>query len=238
MPTAPVPLTLNSTLVTGTELPAIPTSTGLTALPLAAYTTSTFEANTPTPAAAPPRRRQGELATQDQIDYACADSGNQVLNPNFESDEGTTPVDWTVIPEDAYITFRTGPSTNTDGTTTNTARVLSGAAGRSLTVSQPLTLCPGHQYRFSSFNRQANLLSKCVSTYSYGDIVVYTSSPQEVYSKREVLFTAGTSVNDVSQDLRITTKCEGEGGALVGADDEGFMVAEFNGISVTPVLEG
>ena len=45
-------------------------------------------------------------------------------------------------------------------------------------------------------------------------------------------------MNDVSQDLRITTKCEGEGGALVGADDEGFMVAEFNGISVTPVLEG
>ena len=220
-------LTLNGTLPTGI----------LSALPLSAFTAS-FEVTTPSPSAAPPARRQGEVATQEQIDYACADSGNPVVNPDFALGTGDTAVGWTIKPEDAYISFRTGPSTSANGTAIRSAQVLSGTPGRTLEVSQPLTLCPGRKYSVSSFNRQANLLSKCSIKYSYGDSDVYTSSPQEIYTARAEDYTAGASPSDVSKDLRITARCDGEGGALVGANNEGFMFAEFYGVGFTPVLEG
>jgi hypothetical protein len=212
----------------------------LTALPAGAFTTSTFQANTPTPSTAPPRRRSGEIATSDQIAYACADTSNLVTNGDFEAGTGPTALGWTIAPEDSLITFRVAPSTAANGSTTLAAQVLSGAPGRSLTVSQPLTLCPGRQYRLSSANRQANLLSKCTISYFIGDDEVYTppSSPQETFLGRSEFFTAGTTPQDVSQDLRITTRCDGEGGALVGANADGVMVAELDDVSAVPVLEG
>jgi hypothetical protein len=146
---------------------------------------------------------------------------------------------WTIVPQDDYIMFRSGPSTGANNTAPNSARILSGAAGRSLNVTQPITLCPGRRYRISSSNRQANLLSKCTNRYSIEDPdEVYTASPQEYFTTSERNYTAGLSAQDVSRDLKITTVCAGEGGALAGADDDGFMIAEYNSVGVMPIMEG
>jgi hypothetical protein len=238
--TSSAPPTLNGTLPVGTAVTGLPVGTGLTALSPDAFTTSTFQATTPTPPAAPPLRRSGETATPEQIAYACADTSNLVTNGDFEAGNGSTALGWDIAPEDSLITFRVAPSTAANGSTTLAAQVLSGAPGRSLTVSQPLTLCPGRQYRLSSANRQGNLLSKCTISYFIGDDEVYTppSSPQETFLGRSEFFTAGTTPQDVSQDLKITTRFDGEGGALVGANVDGFMVGEFDNVSVMPVLEG
>ncbi|KAJ4298884.1 hypothetical protein N0V90_004127 [Kalmusia sp. IMI 367209] len=175
-------------------------------------------------------RRSGEIATQEQIDQACADHSNIVINPDFSFEAANTAFGWTTKADDAAITFHTA-----NAATTQTGRVLAAAAGRSLTISQPLTLCPGKQYRLTSSNRQANLLSKCTAEYLIGDDSVYTASPQETFLKRDANFMAGNSPEEVSKDLTIRCKCDGEDGIPAGANEDGFMVVEVDDVSVQQV---
>jgi hypothetical protein len=64
------------------------------------------------------------------------------------------------------------------------------------------------------------------------------ASLQESFLKRSEFFTAGKSAEECSQELNIKTTCAGVAGATAGADDEGFMVVEFEQVGVVPVMEG
>ncbi|CAI6331930.1 unnamed protein product [Periconia digitata] len=158
-------------------------------------------------------RRSGEIATPEQIEAACKDSVNLVLNPNFALDDTdeTSALEWTTVSDDPSIAFRHVTS-KPPAVTPSFARVLATTAGPYLTASQPLTLCPGRQYTLSSFNKQANLLNRCTVEYLIGNDLVASASPQEVFLKKEEFFTAGATPEAVSQDLRIRAKCVGSSG--------------------------
>lgn len=53
--------------------------------------------------------------------------------------------------------------------------------------------------------------------------------------KKQDFFTAGTTKEAVSKDLKIKAKCDGQGGAPAGTDEAGFMIVEFDSIRVTQV---
>ncbi|KAJ4349684.1 uncharacterized protein N0V89_008301 [Didymosphaeria variabile] len=174
-----------------------------------------------------PYRRTGEVATQEQIDQSCADHDNIVINPDFSPEAANTVFGWTTNADDPSVNFRTQNST--DG---QFARVLAAATNTALTISQPLTLCPGKEYKLISTNRVGNLMSKCQADYYIGDDFVYQASPQETFTKRQEFFTAGSSPADVSQDLRVVVKCNGEAGMTAGTDADGYMNLDIDDVGV------
>jgi hypothetical protein len=181
-------------------------------------------------------RQSGALATREQIDAACVSNSNAVFNEDFELEDDNNALGWAVKPDDAFISFRTYPSDDQHTPSgRRSGRVLSAAPGRKVAISTPVTLCPGQQYKLSSFNRQANLLAQCTVTYAIGDDTIYTASPQEVWleAPKSEFYTAGDTPEDVSVDLSTTVECAGQGGAPAGTDDDGFMVVEFDDVSLT-----
>jgi hypothetical protein len=119
-----------------------------------------------------------------------------------------------------------------DLTANSSASVVITAPSGSLTISQALTLCPGRQYRLSSFNKQLGLLKKCTVEYLIGDQSIYTASPQEFFLEKYAFFNAGLTPEDVSKDLGIRAECDGEATTGLVADSGRSMVVEFNGVSV------
>jgi hypothetical protein len=208
-PTASAPFAFNATLPAGTGL--LPVSTAVpTTLP------RTY-------------RRSGEIASQQQIDQACSDKSNIVMNPDFAFAADNTAFGWTTQAEDAFITFHTENSTTSGG---SHARVLAAATNKSLTISQPLTLCPGKQYKLTSSNKVGNVMSKCQADYYMGSDYIDTATPQEVYLRKQEFFTAGNTPEEVSKDLRIVLKCKGESGIPAGTDDNGYMSIEIVNVGV------
>lgn len=177
-------------------------------------------------------RRSGETASKEQIDQACSDHSNIVFNPDFSIAADNTAFGWTTAAEDAFVSFQTENST---GNSTSHARVLAAATNKSVTISQPLTLCPGKQYKLSSSNRVANVFSKCQADYFIGSEYVDTATPQESYLKTQEFFTAGNTPEEVSQDLRIVVKCNGEAGIPAGTDGKGYMSLEIVDVGVQQV---
>ncbi|KAF9729663.1 hypothetical protein PMIN01_12527 [Paraphaeosphaeria minitans] len=173
-------------------------------------------------------RRTGEVATQQQIDQACADNDNIVINPDFSFEAANTAFGWTTKTDNPAIIFETQ---NTSGVS-QFARVLAAATNQAMTISQPLTLCPGKEYRMSSTNRQGNLMSKCQAAYYIGNDFVYAASPQETFTRRQEFFTAGTTPADVSQDLRVVVTCNGEAGIPAGTNNDGYMNLDIDDVGV------
>lgn len=173
------------------------------------------------------------IATPEQIAAACADKGNIIFNPAFELEDDNNAFGWSSKPQDDFISFRTFPSTDQHTVNgTRSGRVLSAAAGRTIVISQPVTLCPGKQYSFSAYNRQGNLLAECKLEYSLGNKTVFTASPQEGWLRSSAFYVAGNTPNDVSIDGKIKVTCAGSDGATTGTDESGFMVAEFDDVSL------
>lgn len=172
------------------------------------------------------------MATQEQIDQACADKDNIVINPNFTYEAANTAFGWTTKSDDPEaVKFQTQDS-NSTGVSNPFARVRAAATDKPLTISQPLTMCPGKEYKLSSTNRQGNLISKCQSAYYIGDDFVYATSPQETFTKRQEFFSTGFKPEDVSKDLRIVVTCSGETGIPAGTDDDGYMNLDIDDVGV------
>ena len=173
-------------------------------------------------------RRSGTLATQDQINAACNDTGNLILSPTLNIQPDASTEGWFVsqfdptIPVDSVVT--------SNGTI---ARFRSAFPGQTVQLSQPLTLCPGTQYELSGLTRQANTRSGCTVQFRIGNNSVFTVSPQTDWAERTEQFTAGAGTEGASQDLTLVMSCAGFAGAAVGADAEGYMVGEIENVSVT-----
>jgi hypothetical protein len=68
--------------------------------------------------------------------------------------------------------------------------------------------------------------------YWVGDNRVFIVSPQVTWLERSQSFTVPDSVGGASVDIRIRVACKGSAGAPVGTDESGFMVAEFDDVSL------
>ncbi|KAH8722999.1 hypothetical protein GQ44DRAFT_729140 [Phaeosphaeriaceae sp. PMI808] len=113
------------------------------------------------------------------------------------------------------------------------AQISSAAAGRELSLTQPLTLCPGSQYSFSVTSRQGNTLADCsleFSTEALDDTKkrVLITEPHEAWLATNAIFTVG---DDPSVDLVIRAKCNRYMG-IVASDSEAWMRVEVQGVSV------
>ncbi|KAI8931729.1 hypothetical protein NX059_011372 [Plenodomus lindquistii] len=173
-------------------------------------------------------RQRGVTASQFQIDAACADTANVVLNPNFAMDEAMAVPGWSVDDTDDAITVGSAPAPTGNGTI---AQFKSAIVGRTLTIIQPLTLCPGQQYEISGLTRQAHKEAQCTVQYVVGDDNVATITPAETWLESSAFFTARAGAEGASADLRITASCKGFAGIPV-ADEEGWMRVDVSGVSV------
>ncbi|KAH9879685.1 hypothetical protein IAQ61_001504 [Plenodomus lingam] len=173
-------------------------------------------------------REEDDPATQAQIDSACADSDNIVLNPNFAIGADSSVPNWSVDGTDRTITVGSEPAPSGNGTI---AQFKSAVVGRTLTITQPLTLCPGQQYEISALARQAHKEAECTVQYVVGNDTVATVEPAESWLEESFFFTAREGVAGASATLEITASCQGWEGIPV-ADQEGWMRVEVSGVRV------
>lgn len=143
------------------------------------------------------------------------------------SDSGAVP-GWTVDTSDPVISVESEQNPEGNGTI---AQFRSAVVGRTLSITQPITLCPDSQYSLSALNRQANVLAKCNATYAVGSDVVFTVTPQQSWLPTSGFFTAGSGATGASVNLTITASCAGFDGIAV-ADQDGFMRVEVSGVSI------
>ncbi|KAK1916631.1 hypothetical protein P3342_012256 [Pyrenophora teres f. teres] len=223
-PTAPIVVTV-TTVQTSVEVQISTLTETVTAG--AVSTTSASPASTPADLHTEDRRA-GQIATQPQIEAACANPDNVVTNPSFSMSSDNTVSPWTVDNLDPTITVGSEQDPNSNGTI---AQFKSAVVGRTLTITQPLTLCPGQQYELSSMNRQANTMAGCTARYRIGNHTVYTVTPQTTWLERSEYFTAGLGADGASVDLQITASCSGYAGMPV-TDQAGWMRVEISAVSV------
>ncbi|KAF3042704.1 hypothetical protein E8E12_008429 [Didymella heteroderae] len=174
-------------------------------------------------------RRSGTLATQEQIDAACNDTGDLVLSPTLNIQPNNSNEGWFVSQFNPTIPVESAATAN--GTI---ARFRSAFPGQTAALSQPLTLCPGTQYDLTASTRQADSRSGCTVQLRIGSNSVFTASPETTFTSRTEQFTAGPGAEGASVDLTLVMSCAGFAGAVVGADPEGYMVGEIESVSVTP----
>jgi hypothetical protein len=162
------------------------------------------------------------------MDVACNDTSNRVSNSNFnpESDGSIRP--WSVDNHDSAVSVSTEPSPDGNGTV---AQFKSAVVGRTITITQPLTVCPGQQYRLSAINRQEHVEAGCTVEYKVGDTRVFVVDPQEDWLLTSGYFTAGVGAQGASVDLRITSSCRGSNGIPV-TDGQGWMRLEVSRVTV------
>ncbi|KAJ4336827.1 hypothetical protein N0V95_008493 [Ascochyta clinopodiicola] len=172
-------------------------------------------------------RRTGTLATEEQIAAACADTSNLILSPALDIQPDNSTEGWFVGPSDNTITVT---SITTDNGTI--AQFRSAFPGRTISLIQPLTLCPGTQYELSALTRQASRSSRCTAQFKVGNDAVFTATPQTSWISETQRFTAGAGPEGASVDLQVVGSCEGFFGAPVGADADGYMVLEVGSVSV------
>lgn len=173
-------------------------------------------------------RRSGTDASEEQIQAACADPGNIVLNPNFGMQEDGSLPGWSIDARDPAITLGSEPAPTGNGTI---AQFKSAVVGRTLTITQPITLCPDQQYDLSALTRQAHVAAGCNVKYSIGNDSVVTVTPQESWVEQKTFFTARSGVAGASADLTITASCKGFNSIPV-ADEEGWMRVEVSGVQI------
>ncbi|KAF3035509.1 hypothetical protein E8E11_001797 [Didymella keratinophila] len=174
-------------------------------------------------------RRSGTLATQDQINAACSDTGDLVLSPTLNIQPNNSNEGWFVSQFNPTV-----PVESVTENDTTIARFRSAFPGQTAAISQPLTLCPGTRYNLTASTQQADTRSDCTVQFTVGGNSVFTATPQEDFASRTEQFTAGAGTEGASVDLTAVMSCAGFAGAAVGADDEGYMVGAIGSVSVTP----
>ncbi|KAL6709912.1 hypothetical protein ACN47E_000697 [Coniothyrium glycines] len=157
-------------------------------------------------------RASGTPATEAQIEAACADLENVVLNPMFAVQDESVP-SWTVDDSDPNITVGTEDSPTGNGTI---AQFKSQNVGSALAITQPLTLCPDQQYNISAKHRQEDPYADCSVVYRVGAQEVLSVTPTTNWTTSSILFTAGSGVEGASVNLTVTASCAGFSGFLVG----------------------
>lgn len=149
-------------------------------------------------------------------------------NPDFEQGSDGSVDGWDIDTTDPNITL----DSLDDGNST-VAQFRSAAAGRELTVTQALTICPNEEYDIAASAAQATALADCAVTFTlvYADgkrSVVLNITPGEEWTRQNATFTAtGTA----EADMEITARCNGYKGAVV-ADPQGWMRVEVQGVSM------
>ena len=239
----PVETVLSHTLVATSCASSYPlemlTPTGVPPPPPFVYSVplSTRSAQSPAAsatAALPDLRKVNATATDAQISRACANKGNLVYNSGFDAaDNAGAPLDWFSNQNGRDSRFDAYNSTRQHaGSSTHSARVILTASDTSITISQPLTLCPNTRYQFSSWDRQADLLSECQTAYGIGGYTLFAVFPQEFWRQHNATFTTGATPQDCSLDLSISVVCRGNGGSLVGDGSSG-MITELDSLRIT-----
>lgn len=174
-------------------------------------------------------RRTGTLASQEQINAACADAGNLVLSPTLSIQADNTTEGWFVSSDfDPSIILSSVSTAN--GTI---ARFSTAFAGEVAQLTQPLTLCPGTEYTIRGLTRQDDTRSGCTVQYRVGPNAVFTAKPLTSWTEESATFTAGSGIEGASQDLTLVVSCAGRGGAPIGANLAGYMVGEVGAVSVS-----
>jgi hypothetical protein len=177
-------------------------------------------------------RARGTPATPAQRDAACNVTTNIIRNANFsQSTNDGSVADWD-------IDDNNDPNITLDSVTAGTgnssiAQFRSAAAGRELTVTQAMTLCPGQEYEFAASTEQADALADCHCSFNvvYADgtkVNILTVEPTENWERQNATFTAGAQPE---ADLQISARCDGYKG-LVVTDQTGWMSVEVQGVSM------
>jgi hypothetical protein len=178
-------------------------------------------------------RERNTPATEFQRRAACNATANIIRNPDFSQAAADGSVaDWDIDNTDPNITLDPVPS----GTGTF-AEFRSAAAGRNLTVTQAMTLCPGQEYEFAASTEQANAMADCHCSFSLikadGTKTTFLEvEPTESWERKNATFVAGA---EPEADLEISARCDGHKGAIV-SDSTGWMKVEVQGVSM--VREG
>jgi hypothetical protein len=212
---------VTTTVVQTVTAPAVSTvpSTAVDAVsaaPVAAPTSALFrERNTP--------------ATEFQRQAACNTTTNIIRNPDFsQAAADGSLAGWDIDNTDPNITL--DPVTSGTGTI---AEFRSAAAGRNLTVTQAMTLCPGQEYEFAASTEQANAMADCHCTFSLikanGTRTTFLEvEPTQSWERKNATFIAGA---EPEADLEISARCNGYKGAVV-SDQTGWMKVEVQGVSM------
>lgn len=207
----------NASVITATVTETIFT------IPERPVTAATSTVATPMVPSVAPRRR-GELASPAQISAACAAGRNNLVrNPGFENQNGN---EWAVVSSAGPASFEYFESTSqrTPGGSVEGLFTLN-SSDASITLSQPLTVCPGEPYIFEFFARQESDLSECSVVAKLGDETLAEDRPTLVYGRGiPGFYAAESSQADVSVDLTFEVTCEGsdvapESPGLLGIDD-------------------
>ncbi|KAJ4371734.1 hypothetical protein N0V86_008287 [Didymella sp. IMI 355093] len=162
-------------------------------------------------------RRSGTLATQEQINAACSDTGNLLLSPTLNIQPNNSEEGWFVSQIDPTISVQS--VTNVNGTI---ARFRSAFPGHTTELSEPVTLCPGTRYDVTISTRQNNVQSGCTVQVRIGSNAVFTANPETNFTSLTQQFTAGPGAEGASPDLTLVMSCAGYAGAVVGADNGGI----------------
>ena len=173
-------------------------------------------------------RRSGTLATQEQINAACNDTGNLVLSPTLDIQPSADSEGWFLSLTDDTVQVA---SVDTDNGTI--VRFSSAFTGHPVQLSQPVTLCPGTQYVLSGLTRQDSTYSGCTVQFKIGNDAVFTADSQTDWSTRTERFTAGPGAEGASQDLNLVLNCAGFDGVPAGTDNDGRMNGYVGPVSVT-----
>jgi hypothetical protein len=219
-----------STQVVTTTVVQTVTAPAVSASPAASSASS--DATSATPVAAPTSalfRERNTPATELQRAAACNATANIIRNPDFTQAAADGSVaGWDIDNTDPNITLDSVPSGS--GTI---AEFRSAAAGRNLTVTQAMTLCPGQEYEFAASTEQANALADCHCTFSLIEndgtkTTILEVEPTESWERKNATFIAGA---EPEADLEISARCDGFKGAIV-SDQTGWMKVEVQGVSL------
>jgi hypothetical protein len=174
-------------------------------------------------------RRADTPATPEQIQAACAESGNVLVAPNLAIVPDESAPGWTVNGTESTISVSSQTTPDFDG---QIAQFRSASPGTALTIEQPLTLCPDQQYEVSALTQQPNVLSKCTVVFLVDNAPVFTTIPQSSWSEQSGSFTAGSGTAGASPILQIEASCAGQVGVAAGVDADGFMLVNVGNVTV------
>jgi hypothetical protein len=201
---------------------AVVSSTAVDALSAAPAVTS---------AAAALFRARNTPATDAQREAACNSTANIIQNPDFSqaAPDGSV-AGWEVDNTDPNSTLDSVPTGTGNGTI---AQFRSAAAGRELTVTQAMTLCPGQTYEFAASTEQADAMADCHCTFSLVEpdgtkTTILEVEPSGNWEKQNATFVAGAAPE---ADLQISARCDRSKDVVV-SNQTAWMKVEVQGVSM------
>jgi len=154
-----------------------------------------------------------------------------LINGDFEiPDEAFVPLGWDSAPKgpNMYLTtFRSDGAPGSNGS--YVGRVVSQSSNSTISVFQPVVFCPNTVYRLTAWFSESSSNGNCTITFKANDQPIVEVAPQQAWQGSQALYTAGTTAEDVSQDLNITITCTGT------PDANGRIFVELDDLDLTAV---